>query len=858
MSQNKRERSRDKEKKNDEIIENKTSSSDSNKDSNKEPNKDSNDSSNSNSYLFQTEENKDSINVKKVSISGTNNLFDKISNIDSPCILKNKEFIDKLPKDIKDEEMRIIPNSFFEKLKKEDIIYIDKNFNIIPKIKNSIIFNSNLFDKINENDKKIFDKFHNYLTAFYKSSKISDFCFDKNIYFPFSYNDTYYEIKKRENTYGFRAHHYDGLFGNITHHFGIKGIGKSLCGRAIIYNYLHFKILKSGDVFFPAIFFNYKLLNERLYDKPFLLYILKYETINLFRKHNDWINFYEEIKKSLKNNSVISIITQIASLYISKFEKQKFLIIIDQYSNIYDEDKDIESIKLTCKDMKIFDLFIIYSIETIEDQTFFINKFIKNTYIVSEPLDMSSPNFIRFENNEVSCYYKYEFRNYKLLKKYFPEDIPEKYKDYFGKNISYYFQFKSNNNGILFDNFVKQIKNQIAENIYFFYKNNYDSYQRLNDILSKIISNENKIINKNIELFENINGSYFLFYKYYDKKNNITYKYKYAFPLVKDIYEDFLKATNINFFIDIKSPNFLQLDGISMGVCFDNFMNWWFKKKSESKLFEFSSENIEVINIDYLIKKNTKNFNIKTMYKKEFILKEIDENEDLKKIRDQFNISISKKCLLIFQKFNAKSIDILFVIKINDDWVLNAFQIKCSDNFEIDEKLLFENKYEMTYLSNKIKLLFKINIIKSFITYISIYEIPKLCAKQNEDKFIYYNIKDDKLVNKNNQELINIPFYDGCKIPFVDEINENKILEFAKSYVAICHLNLAFNIIPAIKDEVIVDGIQKNNSIILTIIKNEINLTSIVNQKINQLKNKNYDEILHCEKYYKVQIINNN
>ena len=92
----------------------------------------------------------------------------------------------------------------------------------------------------------------------------------------------------------------------------------------------------------------------------------------------------------------------------------------------------------------------------------------------------------------------------------------------------------------------------------------------------------------------------------------------------------------------------------------------------------------------------------------------------------------------------------------------------------------------------------------------------------------------------------------------MDEINENKILEFAESCVAICHLNLAFNIIPAIKDEVIVDGIQKNNSIILTIIKNEINLTSIVNQKINQFKNKNYDEILNCEKYYKVQIINNN
>ena len=233
----------------------------------------------------------------------------------------------------------------------------------------------------------------------------------------------------------------------------------------------------------------------------------------------------------------------------------------------------------------------------------------------------------------------------------------------------------------------------------------------------------------------------------------------------------------MDFFIDLKNPKFLELDGVSMGVCFDNFMNWWFKKKSESKLFEFSREDIEVYNIDYLIKKNTKNFNIRTMYAKEFIMKEIDKNEDLKIIRDLFNMSTSKKCLMILQKFNAKSIDILFVIKINDNWVLNAFQIKCSDNFVIDEKLLFENKYEMTYLRNKIQLIFKINIIKSFITYISIYEIPKLCAEQNEDKFIYYNIKDDKLVNKNNQELINIPFYDGCYIPFVDEINENMPLE---------------------------------------------------------------------------------
>ena len=269
--------------------------------------------------------------------------------------------------------------------------------------------------------------------------------------------------------------------------------------------------------------------------------------------------------------------------------------------------------------------------------------------------------------------------------------------------------------------------------------------------------------------------------------------------------------------------------------------------------------NYIIIIFIYLIKKNSKNFNIKTMYTNKFILKEINESEELKNIRDQFNLSDSIKCIMILQKFNAKSIDILFIIKINNNnWVLNSFQIKCSDYFEINDKLLFENKYEMSYLRNKIKLMFNLNITKSYITYISIYEKPKLCAKQNEDKFIYYNINDDKVVDKNNQELINIPFYDGCYIPFVDEMNENKILEFAKSFVAICHINLEFNIIPCLKDEVIINEIQKNNSIIITIIKNEINLTSVVNKKISKFNNKNIDGILECEKYYKVQIIDNN
>jgi len=850
MSSNKRERSRDREEKGEKAIsDNKTSSS--------ESKKDSNDSSISKSYCFQIEEKEESINAKKISISRYDQLKENISNIESPCILKNEQFINKLLEYKKENETFIIPNSFFLDLKKDDVIYISQSFSKIPEINNSLIFNSKLFDKINEKDKDIFDKFHNYLTAFSRASNISDFCYNKNLYFPYSYNDIYYEIE-RKFSHGFRVHHYDNIFGNITHHFGIKGIGKSICSRSIIYNYLHFKRFKGAEVFFPSIFFNFKLIKENLHNKPFILDILKYETINLFRTKSDWIKFYEIVNSSLNTNSVMSLINQIASLYISKYPRQKFLVIIDEFSTKYDEDKDIISFKQICKDMQIFDIFIIYSIENINDQQFFIQKYIKNTFIQSEKLDILSQNYIRFENKEVSCYYKYEYRNYNLLQKNFQNDIPKTYYYYFGDNISYYFQYKSLKN-ISFEDFVNQVKDIIAGHILEFLEDIDYSNQKMYDLLSNIISNENKIMGENIDLFNKINGSYFIFYKFFDINNNLTYKYVYAFPLIRIIYEDLRNSFDSKFFIDIKNSKFLELDGISMGVCFDNFMNWWFKRKAENKIFEFNNEEIQTYTLKYLIKKNTKNISIKEMYNIDFLKKEINENKELREIQIQNNILSSKKCIIIFQDFNAKSIDILFIIKNNDNkWILNSLQIKCSDNFHIDEKLLFENKFEMTYLRNKIKLVLGLDIIKSYITYISIYEKPKKCAEQNKEKFFYYNIKDDRVVDKNNQELSGIPFYEECRIFFVDEDNHNKIMEIVKGFIYFYYPNLNFRIIPSLKGEIIINGIQINNSITVTISQNEIILNSIIKNENRELKNK-YDEIIfNCENYYKIIIQNFN
>ena len=119
-----------------------------------------------------------------------------------------------------------------------------------------IYFSSSLLKATNEEDKIIFDKIHNYMTGFSDESNISDFCFDKNLYFPFAAKDKYLGYDRKFSGC-FRNHHYHCSFGfgKIIYHFGPKGSGKSICGRATIFNYLHFKVFRGyKKVFFPAIF----------------------------------------------------------------------------------------------------------------------------------------------------------------------------------------------------------------------------------------------------------------------------------------------------------------------------------------------------------------------------------------------------------------------------------------------------------------------------------------------------------------------------------------------------------------------------------------------------------------------------
>ncbi len=161
----------------------------------------SNNSSGSDSFGFQKGgSDKKTITINFEKISDFLEFSKKISLIDSPCILEKMDFLEI--NSYKKNAVKI-PKNLFNNISPKNIIplnnkSIQRNF-FNQTNNNKIIFSSLLFQEAKnkeEKNKQLFNKFHNYLTAFHLESKISDFCFDKELYFDNSYNDIYYQIKR--------------------------------------------------------------------------------------------------------------------------------------------------------------------------------------------------------------------------------------------------------------------------------------------------------------------------------------------------------------------------------------------------------------------------------------------------------------------------------------------------------------------------------------------------------------------------------------------------------------------------------------------------------------------------------------
>ena len=454
---------------------------------------------------------------------------------------------------------------------------------------------------------------------------------------------------------------------------------------------------------------------------------------------------------------------------------KRVLFVIDHYSEKFDpKNENLKKIKKFCSNPKSSKLYfyVIFSILNQKDQEFFFKCF------------QSTINFPEIErihdlnNHEASVYHKYELKNIDQLED-ISTDIPHDYQNYFDKNISYYFKYKKYE-GKSFENYVEEEKIDIKNDLNKYFESIYNTnkFKILIKIKDYLNSSPNEEVSFDNDIYKYLPASYFIFNK---NEEDDAYSVKPAFPLVEmalnELYEDFSKDN----FINIRSEEFKNLEGGPKGTIFDKYMNKWFKNKARTKLFQFNTGDIEVIEIPYVIKKNRPNWTIEDFYHEKEINKEINKNKHLKAIKEKYyNSKLDKKCIIIFQALCSKSIDVYFLIRNNDSYMINSIQMKCSNGYVLDEKLFKRSKLEMTYIKNKFQMLFGIKITSSYITYLGLKEEPKKCALDNESKFFYYSTEQDKFVDINNKEIKELPFYEDCFVSFVEE---EQIIECARNII---------------------------------------------------------------------------
>ena len=600
--------------------------------------------------------------------------------------------------------------------------------------------------------------------------------------------------------------------------------------------------------------------------------IIKYESLNLFETITEWKLMFSELIKGIdlcKYNSIFDLIKDFVSFYFRK-KNNPLLLTIDHYSSLYDKNNEIEKLKDYCDKQKNLDIYIIHELNNINDQKNFI-EYLKNEDSVINSISRYEEltNQVNLSLSNVACFIGYELRGLSEIKnnilnqkddeiinmKKYMENLPKDYNNYFGNNSSFYFKYASMNESIKFEDFVENEKINIKNHIINFIESN-NAFIKTDDlytILINIKTNENKeiqILEKEDNYLNYIDTSYFLFQKI--KKENISkYKYIYLFPLIEIIFNEILNLYNNKYFIVIKSDEFKKLDGVNMGIFFDRYINDFIKKNIPiSGFMEYSTENIESYDIPYLIPKNNKEANITKMCSSNFIENEIRASKELNNIIKKSQKIMRRNCIILFQAFNAKSIDICFIVKRNKEnknYSINSLQIKCSDSYSIDGELLNTNRYEMTYLKYKLEKLFHITIDESYITYLSISDIKKKCAKNNADKFFYYKRDDGTFVDEFNNVIKNLPFYDSCKINFID-IKDN--IKFIRDIISHIFPKEKFSLDETVKGNVIKNGKQINNSAIIKIKNNIIKENIIVKDKSYEFEKENISEFKNDQYYF--------
>jgi hypothetical protein len=428
-------------------------------------------------------------------------------------------------------------------------------------------------------------------------------------------------------------------------------------------------------------------------------------------------------------------------------------------------------------------------------------------------------------------------------------EIPKDYKNIFGENAFYLFKYKKENNE--FEKFVEKEEKEIKDELVYFYNKVYEYHQiDKKAIIEKLIEyiDEKKEIEYDKEFLENIPSNYIIIYrKKNEESNKFYYSFDYCFPLIKNILKKMIKNT---FFIDIKNPLFYKLSDAAMSINFDEFINFYFE--NQESFFGYKSHEIEKTYDEYCLEKNSVDEYGEQLFLFIDVIDVLDENlsDRYLRLKEKYmnrELIKNKKIIIVFQDFHGKFVDILFIVKNDnqDKYSIVNLQIKLSDTFSVTKKDKILQKYQMTYLKEKYQFIFGITITNSYIIYLSLFELPKKFAEKNKDKCIFYSKETEKLVDKDKNELTKFPFLEKSEVELISDLE-------IFTYLLLRHLE-GFYQNKKLKLKRIYDNAIEENFMKINILENEIKTEiKYLNKKIF-LTHPNQYKLTKENIYYKIR-----
>ena len=724
-----------------------------------------NSSSGSEKFIISSSDKKNSFQICK--IKSRKALSDKLKKLKNPFIILDKEIISNFNSKIKEKKEgesfeQIID---FNKIDKEKIVFLDNETKISKfysnkkETENNIIFsNLNNNNENNENneadiEKEIFIKLIKFKNRIENECKISDFCVEYNNIFENNSIDKFYKSIRKPRSYPFRLHLYTKTR-IIMKLFGPRKTSKSIYLRCVLANY-HFKYSE----FRPTLIFDIAFIskNIKFYPTKFQK-VFYYELFSLFKDIYDVDEFYNTI--NFKIVEAMEFVDHVINSYFEYIKSNNLVFVkplfcIDNYSLYYDKEKIIEKIEKESKFSKKYNLYIIYSIITKEDQA----EYVKNIDNICE---------LVFPETEFPCFYLSSFRNIPEFGNSLENEnleIPNAYKELFGENAFYLFKYLKE--GINFEDFVKKEEIEIRKELEIFYGDASNRKMYMNKLIDAI---KNKsLIDYDHDFLLNIPSNYIIINKVKNK-----FSFEYCFPLIKKIFGNLLKQTYIN---DINTEEFLGLPDTLQSMKFDRFGNEYFEK--ENSYFGYKEEEIEKAKDDYCLENNSfieKN----QIYKFNDVISLIEKNkfknENLLNLINKYkgkDLLKNKKLIVVFQQFRGKFVDILFLVKKenNAEYSIVNLQMKLSKTFKITKEDKKLEPFQMTYLQQKYQYIFGINIVDSYVMYASIFEMQRKFAEENQDICIFYSRKKRTFVDNKGNIYNKFPFLDNAKIELISKLN---------------------------------------------------------------------------------------